>query len=795
MLNLNEKLVFMNRQFFNKKEMVILPESNTDSVFNERVSRNVLAGMLANFERLGYRFSEEDISVMSKMSENTLVEQVYHPVLDAMKAAKGDHVVHNILFPDFPNSVRALDIDTLSDFRFMSYFTVLYDEYIREENAFKEGSLTNRIMDYLRRIATEKTDRKKVVSEGTDLQKPIEAEEKPSENLITVRLGTMNDYYQMVRNMLSGKSSLSEYDKDIVRFALANITRNRFMPDIIPFKENWALVAQDDFENGRYSNIDIKSIKDFERFLAALTPGSDLSLSQKQQYRNFSNRERKALYFVFTSALKRNEPIMTETAIPRHAKSFIRQTLRNRLHFNQMKDGYIFKDFVEHVDTLRSKMSHYEEFLIRRDYVKAAQVLAGISPGVLLDHAKTLVAKAENEKDLPAVNGIFEIVKENCRNAPMDKLLTLRRIVESNISREEESVKFRFKRSSRVAVVPFPNRSLKMSEETKDEFSRILKDIILEQLSVKEEIGKIYIDSALKNCPIPVVGRSDSGKNRTVAAGTKIPFGTEKNILRAALYKKGDRNGFFDFSCAFLNRDYRFLGQISWNNLKEDKFAYHSGDCNDTKRGVTEIIDIDLSTIQERFPEARYVVYEGMAWAGFTTVDKLEECFLTLSSVEQVGEDIFGAGKNPLNPAKVKFRVDLTGNTIANIPILYDLVKKEVSILNMAVTSHLTNFGENGADQAKRHFDLPADCVAIENYAGELAQTAYYINERLMQDKPSIFDLAMLNAEARNGEIVQNKEDADVIFSIDREEVKDNRKIITIYDKDVLNTEYMVPVM
>jgi len=184
-----------------------------------------------------------------------------------------------------------------------------------------------------------------------------------------------------------------------------------------------------------------------------------------------------------------------------------------------------------------------------------------------------------------------------------------------------------------------------------------------------------------------------------------------------------------------------------------------------------------------------------MAWDRFTTVDGLAECFLTLSSVEQVGEDIIGAGKNPLNPAKVKFRVDLTGNTIANIPILYDLVKKEVSILNMAVTSDLIEFGENGEDQAKRHFDLPWDCVAIENYAGELAQTAYYINERLMQDKPSIYDLAMLNAEARNGEIVQNKEDADVIFSIDREEVKDNRKIITIYDKDVLNTEYMVPVM
>ena len=182
-----------------------------------------------------------------------------------------------------------------------------------------------------------------------------------------------------------------------------------------------------------------------------------------------------------------------------------------------------------------------------------------------------------------------------------------------------------------------------------------------------------------------------------------------------------------------------------------------------------------------------------MAWARFTTVDQLTECFLTLSNVSRVGEGIAGKGNNPLNPAEVRFRVDLTGSTIANIPILYDLEKNEVSILNMAATAQLSSFGEEKADFAIRHFDLPGSSVAIENHLGELARTAYYINERLMEDKPSIYDLAILNVKARNSSIAENKEDADLIFAIDREEVKENQRLVTIYDKDVINTEYMIP--
>ena len=808
-----DRIPMMSEQYFNKRESLVIPSEYDGN--SKPVDKSVLAGMLANFESLGYRFGNEDILKMAMMPEDVLTRCVYDPALRAMRRAKGADVEHNILFKGFPDSVRALDIDTLSSYRFMSYFTVLYDEYLEGENAFAPGSLTSELQEDIVRLAEEKaaqkTDEAPYAGDGQDVLNAIrrnilkgdwiqenktrrtktgEKEENKEKELITVHLDIPDGYYKMVNNMLSGKTSLSEYDRGVVEFALDNCPRERFMPETIPFKETWALTALHDFKAGNFNSIDIKTIPDFERLVAALTPGADISLEKKQKYKNFTNRERKDLYRVFSVALKKNYPLMLESALKKNSKLFIKNVLRGRLHFQDMKGGRDFADFMERADNTRSKMSLYEAALSDGRYADAAKALSSISPGVLLDHARNLIASAEkNGKPGEAIQVISEIGMK-CRTAPMDKLLTLKRIIDSNISKEDDPLKFRLRGAKNVSVEPFANTSEKMGAQTKEYASWVIGDIIRVQLSTKDNIGKVYIDPALKNCPIPVAGRADSGRNRTVATGTKLPICKDADVLRAALYKKGEKNGFFDFSAAFLDKNYALVKQVSWNNLKEG-FSYHSGDCADTRRGVTEIIDVDLQKIKRECPQAKYVVYGGMAWEGFTTVNGLDQCFLTLSEVSSIGE---GAPKSyaakPLDPKDVRFRVDLTGDSFANIPVLYDLESREVSILNLPTFHRVSDFA---APKIHRHFDLPKGCEAIENYSGELALTAYYINERLILDKPNIYDLAMMNVEARGGELVENRKDADVIFSTDREEVKEGQKLVSVYDKDIITTEYIVP--
>ena len=508
-IDADHKLIIMNRQLFNKKETIILPEESHENVPYSPVKENVLAAMLASFEKLGYKFSYNDIRKMAIMSEERLTELVYLPLLDALKEAKGMDVEHHILFPDFPRSVQVLDIDTLSGFRFMSYFTTLYDEYIAEINAFADSSLTSGLRDAMKALALSKQEEdEEYKGDGREILSAIAhnsikesgatASDQPE--LITIHLGDVSDYYEMVRNMLSGKTSLSEYDREIIKFALENFSYEHYMPEVIPFRETWALVAAHDFLNGKYRDIDIRSITDFERLLAALTPGADVSLAKKQKYRNFTNQERIALYSIFTAGLKNNYPVMCESAIPRYAKKFIVNVLKRRLHFDKMKGGKDFTDFVIKAKGSRSKMSLYAEALADKNYLRAAEILAAISQGVLLDHAKDLISKAEATGDLRSVDKILRMVKNHCVNAPMDKLLTLKKVVDSNVSAEEEPVKFRFKRTRYVEVEPFPNMSLKLSEETKDRFSNILRSLIVRQLAHKEDIGKVYIQQSLNLC-------------------------------------------------------------------------------------------------------------------------------------------------------------------------------------------------------------------------------------------------------------------------------------------------------
>ncbi|HAB94978.1 MAG TPA: hypothetical protein DCF49_09570, partial [Lachnospiraceae bacterium] len=156
--DVDNKLIIVNRQLFNKKETIILPEETPEDVPFTPVKENVLAAMLASFEKLGYKFSYQDIRKMAIMSEERLTEQVYLPLLDALKEAKGMDVEHHILFPDFPRTAQILDIDTLSGFRFMSYFTTLYDEYIAKINAFAESSLTSALRDAMKALAQRKQE-------------------------------------------------------------------------------------------------------------------------------------------------------------------------------------------------------------------------------------------------------------------------------------------------------------------------------------------------------------------------------------------------------------------------------------------------------------------------------------------------------------------------------------------------------------------------------------------------------------------------------------------------------------
>ena len=63
-----DRIPMMSEQYFNKRESLVIPSEYDGN--SKPVDKSVLAGMLANFESLGYRFGNEDILKMAMMPQD-----------------------------------------------------------------------------------------------------------------------------------------------------------------------------------------------------------------------------------------------------------------------------------------------------------------------------------------------------------------------------------------------------------------------------------------------------------------------------------------------------------------------------------------------------------------------------------------------------------------------------------------------------------------------------------------------------------------------------------------------------
>ena len=118
----------LNYYYFNKKEKVIINESAND-ILSEKVNPNIVLGLAANLDKWGYYLDTDCIEKLFTMSEKGVVD-FYNEIKEIVKEIKGDDVDHNnVLFKNFPDSCRNIDINQLSTTRFISYYASFIDRY------------------------------------------------------------------------------------------------------------------------------------------------------------------------------------------------------------------------------------------------------------------------------------------------------------------------------------------------------------------------------------------------------------------------------------------------------------------------------------------------------------------------------------------------------------------------------------------------------------------------------------------------------------------------------------------
>lgn len=832
-----------NRHMFNKKEeLLVIPSDSINNGFkNQKEQIDFISNMLTNLYDLGYEIPSSDISKLFTMSCEDLKQYVYTPVLEEAKRAKGAHVEHKVLFPGFPDSVKSLDIDTLSNLRFMSYYTAAVDAYFNmsgtDDNSLTQSMLKTLMTHALQHIPSE--EHSELLQNGDSLN-PATTErlkeladanaEAEKKTLRQISISSEVDYYNMIKNMLSSRSALSDYDKEIVLFAVDNFNKDFYMPEKIRFRETQALLDKHNFEHRNFQNIDVRTVKDFERLLATLSDG-DVTLSKKQHYKNFSNQDRNALTTIFTNAIKNHHGTLLESMANDRGLTFAKNVLTKRLHMNQHG---IFKDFMQEAKTYKSVMSRFEEHMKNQEYEMAAKVLAQKSPTLLMNHAREIIGKAHQE--LERLNSTFN--ERSYEDGSLAEFYNRKATLDSNIKNAENIVRVAARATNADVLLKVMNEALRGDETYKIITPKNKSNIMVKENtsvkltpsasftlltstmegldyqhrrmkmdgSVKMEKGtKVYIDPNLSDCPIPTGERGIIGKNRTVATGTKIPM--EGDVVRVSLYKKHKHDQFIDLSCAVMDKNYQVVGVLAWNNLKMEHngqlLGYASGDSSNCSHGFTEAADVNITAIQEVWPEAEHLGYAAIMWNGVPT-STCDELFMTMAMTDDIGKhgdmDLRKAVQEKVfKPDEVQLKVDISGDYSVAMPMMYSIKEKKAIVTNIELCTKQSGMSLGSASLIPLHFPLPENCECLENYKTELSLKCFAANQ---STTANIGMLASSIATARECEIVDRPELADVIFAVDRAEFKDERpaiegvenperKVVTVFDKDIIMGELM----
>lgn len=650
----------------------------------------------ANVMDLGFVFTRDLLDALAASSEATL-SALYAEMLPVLRQMVGAHVRHRPMYPNFPQQVIEMRDMELHLNALLHYWT--YGAWLPEYE------------EKVRSVAFEKTKFKKI------------------------RLVSDEEFNGILSSILLSRDSVDAYDKKVVQWFLENTDVP--VPTDIPFKENLCLVAAHYLKLGKDLSEIVTNTTDVLRVCTHLS-GGDVSLSTNTKFRSFKRSERRNI----VAAL---EQVISAEDIKRHGNKWVR--LAHALHVGDYsrKVHDVLKLFRENesVETFGSKV----HLLVNNNQIEEASKLLLKRPSEFarrLDDMLCRVSKAERA-DLVARFG------KVCDQVPTRILLQLYGHLNS---RNNGSKRFIFPKGSTQKAILLPAKAKRLDPALVDRLRSIIDDALMTRFAGLPAMGKVYLDDALKGCPLPTQQRSASEGLFTVARGTRLPMG-DKDTLRFFIYWSGDD---IDLSGSFHDENFRSLRHISYTNLRDAEIqSYHSGDIVSAPKGASEFIDVDIKGALEH--GVRYVVMNVFVFTGPTFAEH-DTCFAGWMTREH-------PNSNEIFDAKtVEQKVDLRTRSKNSIPAVFDLKKREVIWCDLATKSNYW-----GDERWTSGNNIEGNRATVRDML-EMIVT--------MDNKVSLHHLLGLHAAAR-GTLVDDASDADVVFDLS-----------TAYETNRINSEFMV---
>lgn len=684
--------------------------------------------IMKNVEALGYTFSKELFETLQTLTKDDL-QKFYLELIPMLKKMVGANVVYKPMYPNFPESVMETDYIDLFINAIVHYWSggTLYPYEEKNERL------------------------------------PLFEETK----IKVIDLGTVEDLHDIFNNLCQSKTSISQTDKEDLEWIFKNMQVK--FPDEIPLKENVALVGKLYLENYPLATAkDIqkffKTATDVLRLITAMSDG-DISLATNTKFRSFRRKERRLLLELLQNCGAIEEDML------RYKNRWIR--IGERLHpteysevqfgkvitaFNKLRNGIKIETFAGKV----TKAIETEDF-------KSALVLLKKRPGEL---ARKLDHLLRNTTDK---NSVINTFKDVASEVSTPVLLQVKEHFAHRTEKLESRVFFPKGNLARCHCIE--NTLSDIEEKYCNAIVKICENALIENYKSKDFLGNVYLSDEFKKYIVPFSQRSASKALKTIIRGSKLPIAENTNALRAFIWwtnmddSEGYSNGRvdIDLSAAIFDENWNYMEHVSYTNLRSDKYnACHSGDITNggsvNGEGVSEFLDVDIDSVVKY--GARYVVYQVYNYTCQNYSDMPHAMFGWMSREDVKSGEIY-------EPKTVEQKMDLTSQSTVCIPVIFDCVNREViwCDMNLSLNGCHTNRGGNNVES---------------NLSGVVATCYSMVN----MSKPNLYDLIDLHIRAR-GLRVDNKEDADVVFDIECNNVNGDCKIITPFDLDVIQGELL----
>ena len=292
--------------------------------------------------------------------------------------------------------------------------------------------------------------------------------------------------------------------------------------------------------------------------------------------------------------------------------------------------------------------------------------------------------------------------------------------------------------------VELRSRRSALDERTKDLVRMALGKRIYSYYEELPKLGKIYVNPAFKKVAVPI-NTSYNGKGLDILpSGSRIPF--DNRFLRVFCHWEEAFD--IDLSLALLKEehlsskqgnDFEFLSWRDYNEFPFGKDALCSGD--DTSSNGAEFQDINVDGLARRgFLYAISVLNgygskldQGRIIQGLQFKDKLDT--------------------TAWDPKNIAFQMTVKGDSRAYVGFAVDLRSKEIIVIN-ALSTGAQILGESEVNLCKRFF------------------------------LPEFLDINMYDLLSHRGELVKEKEEADIVF--DSDYTSETQKVIHPYDVETL---------